>query len=135
MSVFIVSVGEDSALVFENEVLCSYEDEIQDAGVYEAMLEASRNLSQKIRQPVQYAKFSAPHDEWSWDEIIADNPDIFKTCEVAEKFLEMGRKLSAAHQMNDDEWSDAFDQVLYEADEFLFGLMRSHQLTRKAENS
>lgn len=133
MSVFIVTVGECKALVFESDVMCSFDLKVDHVERLEAMGNMAASLAEKIGQKVQRVSLQVPDEDWDWDEVIADNPDTFKTCDVAEKVTEFGRSLAAVSHEDDVAWADQFDQILYQMDDYLFDLMKMHDLTRKNE--
>lgn len=134
MSVIIASIGSKAALVYEGTVLCDFNRDIESIERYEAMENVAGNLALKIGQKVQRESLSAPHGDWEWEEVVKANPSIFMMCSDAEKLLSLGRKLSATNHLADVAWADAFDEVLYQADEYLFNVMKEHNLTRKTDD-
>lgn len=134
MSVIIASIENKSALVYEGTVLCAFDGSADSSERYEALENVAGNLALKIGQEVQRESLSAPGGDWEWEEVVKANPSIFMMCSNAEVLLSLGRKLSATKHLEDEAWADAFDEVLYQADEYLFNVMKDHNLTRKTED-
>jgi hypothetical protein len=73
MSVFIISLGSDKAVIFNGETVCTYDPQCDDAGCLEMLEQVAVSLSSVHNTGMERKAVEPKDDEWSWDEIIEQN--------------------------------------------------------------
>ncbi|MDA8652367.1 hypothetical protein N9L75_07345 [Porticoccaceae bacterium] len=73
MSVFIISLGSDKAVIFNGETVCTYDPQCDDAGCLEMLEQVAFSLSSIHKTQVERNTIEPKADDWSWDEIIEQN--------------------------------------------------------------
>lgn len=117
MTLLIISVGSDRAVIFKGESVCTYDPQCDDPGCLEILEQVAVSLSSIHNISIERKSVESPSGDWNWHDLILQYVEQKESNEgvvsvLLQHFDEEGNKVdSSTMELSKSNISDIIDHA------------------------